>query len=49
LGGPAELAFDFLDELADFRGRGYRLLVLNPDQRCLVLTIIEKYLENAVG
>ena len=49
LGGPAELAFDFLDELADLGGGGLRLLVLDPDQRGLVLAIIEENLENAVG
>ena len=49
LGGPAELAFDLLDELADLGGRGLGLLVLDPDQRGLVLAIIEENLENAVG
>ena len=49
LGGPAELAFDFLDELADLGGRGFGLLVLNPDQRRLVLAVIEENLENPVG
>ena len=49
LGGPAELAFDFLDELADLRRRGLRLLVLNPDQGRLVLAVIEENLENPVG
>ena len=32
LGGPAQLAFDFLDKLADLGGGGLGLLVLNPDQ-----------------
>ena len=49
LGGPAELAFDLLDELADLGGRRLGLLVLNPDQGRLVLAIIEEDLENAVG
>ena len=49
LGGPAELAFDFLDELADLGRRRLGLLVLNPDQGRLVLAIIEENLENPVG
>jgi hypothetical protein len=49
LGGPAELAFDLLDELADLGGGCLRLLLLDPDQRRLVLAIIENDLENAVG
>ena len=49
LGGPAELAFDLLDELADLRRRRLGLFVLNPDQRRLVLAIIEENLENPVG
>ena len=49
LGGPAQLAFDLLDELADLGGGGFGLLVLNPDQGRLVLAIIEENLENAVG
>ena len=48
LGGPAELAFDFLDELADLSRRRLGLLVLNPDQGGLVLAIIEENLENPV-
>jgi hypothetical protein len=44
-----ELAFDFLDELADLRRRCLGLLVLNPDQGGLVLAIIEENLENPVG
>ncbi len=49
LGGPAELALDLLDELADFCRRRLRLLVLNPYQRRLVLAIIEENLEDPVG
>src|SRR6185437_14430390 len=49
LRGPAELAFDLLDELADLCGRRLRLLLLDPDQRRLVLAVIENDLENAVG
>ena len=49
LGGPAELALDLLDELADLGRRGLGLLVLNADQRRLVLAVIEEDLEDAVG
>jgi len=49
LGGPAELAFDFLDELADLGRRRLGLFVLDPDQGRLVLAVIEKNLENPVG
>ena len=49
LGGPAELALDFLDELADLGGCRLGLLVLDPDQRGLVLAVVEEDLENAVG
>ncbi len=49
LRGPAELAFDLLDELADLGRRGFCLFVLNPDQGRLVLAIIEENLENPVG
>ena len=49
LRGPAELALDLLDELADLGGRRLGLLVLDPDQRGLVLAIIEEDLEQAVG
>jgi len=48
LGGPAQLTFDFLDELADFGGRRLGLFVLNPDQGRLVLAVIEEDLENPV-
>ena len=41
LRGPAELAFDLLDELADLGGGGFRLLALDADQRNLVLSIVE--------
>ena len=37
LHGPAELALDLLDELADLRRRGLGLLALDADQRRLVL------------
>ncbi len=46
---PAELAFDFLDELADLRGGCFRLFALNADQRRLVFQVVEIDLENAVG
>lgn len=49
LRGPAELAFDLLDELADLGGGGLGLLVLDPDQRGLVLAIVEQDLEQAIG
>ena len=45
---PAELALDLLDELADLGRRRFRLLVLDADQRRLVLPIIEEDLENSV-
>ena len=48
LRGPAELALDLLDELADLGGGGFRLLALDADQRGLVLLIIEQDVENAV-
>ena len=48
LRGPAELAFDLLDELADLGRRRLRLLMLDPDQRHLVFAIIEENLENPV-
>ncbi len=49
LRGPAELALDLLDELADLGGGRLGLLALNADQRGLVLAIIEENLENPVG
>ncbi len=49
LGGPAELTFNFLDELADLGRRRLGLLALNPDQGRLVLAIIEENLEDPVG
>src|SRR5262245_34474872 len=49
LRGPTELALDLLDELADLRGGGFRLLALDADQRRLVLLIIEEDVERAVG
>jgi hypothetical protein len=48
LRGPAELALDLLDELADFGGGCFRLLALDADQGSLVLLIIEQDVENAV-
>ena len=39
LHGPAELALDLLDELADLRRRGLGLLALDADQRRLVLLV----------
>ena len=48
LRGPAELALDLLDELADLGGGGFRLLALDADQRRLVLLIVEVDVENAV-
>src|SRR4029077_13676812 len=47
--GPAELALDLLDELADLGGGSFRLFALDADQRRLVLLIIEQDVENAVG
>ena len=49
LHGPAELALDLLDELADLRRRGLGLLALDADQRGLVLLVGEPDLEHAVG
>ena len=49
LHGPAELALDLLDELADLRGRGLGLLALDADQRRLVLLVGEPDLEQPVG
>ena len=49
LRGPADLAFDFADELPDLAGRGLRLLALNADQRGLLLLIREIDVEHAVG
>src|SRR5262249_7525690 len=49
LRGPAELALDLLDELADLGGGGFRLLALDADERRLVLLIIEQDVQNAVG
>ena len=49
LGGPAELAFDLLDELADLGRRRLGLFVLDADQGDLVLPVIEENLENPVG
>src|SRR5262249_53474667 len=49
LRGPAELALDLLDELADLGGGGFRLFALDADERRLVLLIIEQDVENAVG
>src|SRR5262249_18968306 len=49
LRGPAELALDFLDELPDLGGGGFRLLALDADERDLVLLIIEQDVENAIG
>ena len=49
LRGPAELALDLLDELADLRGRGLGLLALDADQRRLVLLVGEPDLEQPVG
>ena len=49
LRGPADLALDLLDELADLGGGGLGLLALDADQRGLVLLIGEPDLEQAVG
>src|SRR5215203_5521346 len=49
LHGPAELAFDLLDELADLCSRGLGLLALDADQRRLVLLVGEPDLEQPVG
>ena len=47
--GPADLAFDFADELADLAGGGFGLLALNAHQRSLLLLIGEINVEHAVG
>jgi hypothetical protein len=49
LRGPADLAFDFADELPDLAGRCLRLLALDADQRGLLLLIREVDVERAVG
>src|SRR5712691_11979270 len=49
LRGPAELALDLLDELADLGGGSLGLLALDADLRRLILSIIEQDIENAVG
>ena len=49
LRGPAHLALDLGDEFLDLVGGGLRLLVLYPDQGCLVLLIGKPDLEGAVG
>jgi hypothetical protein len=49
LRGPADLAFDFTDELPDLAGGRLRLLALNTDQRGLLLLIREVDVERAVG
>ena len=47
LGGPAELALDLLDELADLRRRRLGLLALDADKGDLVLVVIEVDVEGA--
>src|SRR5262249_9787490 len=49
LRGPAELALDLFDELADLGRGGFRLLALHADERGLVLLIVEEDGERAVG
>src|SRR3979490_2720329 len=49
LGGPAKLAFNLLDELANLRRCRLGLLVLNADQGRLVVAIIEENFKNPVG
>ena len=49
LRGPADLAFDLADELADLAGGGFGLLALNAHQRTLLLLIGEIDVEGAVG
>src|SRR5262249_61609013 len=49
LRGPADLAFDFSDELPDLAGSSLSLLALNADQRGLLLLIGEVEVERAVG
>src|SRR5262249_8823688 len=49
LRGPAELALDLLDELADLGGGGFRLFALDADERRFVFLIIEEDVKNGVG
>src|SRR5262249_24911976 len=49
LGGPADLALDAFDELADLLGRGGGLFALDADQRGLVLLIGKPDFQEAVG
>ena len=49
LRGPADLAFDFADELADLAGGGFGLLALNAHQRSLLFLIGEVNVEGGVG
>ena len=49
LRGPADLALDVLDELADLGGGGLGLLALDAGQRLLVLLVGKPDLEQAVG
>jgi hypothetical protein len=49
LRGPAHLAFDLGNEFLDFVGGRDCLLLLDIDQRALVLLIREPDLESAIG
>src|SRR5262249_26053629 len=49
LRGPAELALDLLDELADLGGGSFRLFALGAGGGWFVFLIIEEDVENTVG
>ncbi len=49
LRGPADLAFDLLDELADLAGRRFRLLALDADQGRPVFAVGEPDLEQTIA
>ena len=48
LRGPADLAFDFVDELSNLAGGGFRLLALNADQRGFLFFVREVDIECAI-
>ena len=49
LARPAELSLDLLNELADLARGRFCLLVLDADQRCLVLLIKKPDFEQRIG